>query len=189
MLNSLFCFIVASVPAGAESANVLEQVVGKFGVDWRLLIAQIINFVVVTYLLYRFAFKPVLKTLSDRQKRIADGLQYTEEVEQKLKETEKEKNQIIKKASQDAKEIIDAAKEQAKNYLEKQSQEALLKAEETMKKAEAAIVLEKKQMLLDARKEIKDLVISTSEKVLSTSLTDQDRARFGQLAVKELSMN
>lgn len=188
MLDNIL-FLAASTPEVAEGASIVTNIAGKFGVEWKLLIAQIINFVLVVFLLHRFAFKPVLKTLADRQKKIADGLQYTEEMEQKLKEAEKTYADKMKDAEHAAKELIDAARAQAKNYTEHQAQEAIAKAENMIKKAEEAIALEQKQMLFDVRKEVAQLVIKTSEKVLSKTLSDDDQKRFSQSAAQELSLN
>lgn len=172
-----------------ESTNVISNLAGQFGVEWNLLIAQIINFALVAYLLYHFAFKPVLKTLAERQKKIAEGLQYAEDMKQKLKDAELQHSEIMHQAALEKKEILELAKEQAKNYTEKQSQEASAKAEHIIKKAEEVIALEKQKMLLSARAELADLVVMTSEKVLSKNLTKEDRARFNETAAKELALN
>lgn len=188
MLDSLILLI--NNPAEvAEGANVISKLAGEFGVEWKHLIAQIINFGLVAYLLYRFAFKPVLNTLQERQKRIADGLQYTEEMEQKLKDAEREHAEMIKKAASESKEMLEAAREQAKNYTEKQSQEALFKAEGIIKKAEEAIGLERQKMMHGARNELAQLVVATSRKVLSKDLSEEEQSRFTESATKELSLN
>ena len=88
MIDSLFLFVAAAGGAGEELGTV-ASLARQFGVDWRFLIAQIVNFCLVAFILYRFAFKPVLNTIEDRQKRIADGLQYAEEMKSKLEEAEK----------------------------------------------------------------------------------------------------
>lgn len=181
--------LLAATPDVAEGANLVSNIAGKFGVDWKLLIAQIINFLLVIFLLHRFAFKPVLRTLAARQEKIAKGLQYTEEMEQKLKEAEKIYSDKMKQAEHEAKVLIDAAREQAKNYTEHQAQEAIAKAEHMIKKAEEAIEQERKQMLSDVRKDLASLVVTTSSKVLSKTLSDEDQKRFSESAVAELSLN
>jgi F-type H+-transporting ATPase subunit b len=187
MLNQLF-ILAAATPQG-QSGNMVANVAGKFGVEWSLLVAQIINFCIVTYLLYRFAFKPVLSTLSERQKRIEDGLKYTEQMEQKLKATELEREKILQDSVDEAKKIVSDAREQAKAHLERQTQEAVVKAESVMNKAQEAINLEKRQMLQDVRKEVANLVVMTSGKVLSKTLTAEERTRFSETAAKELTLN
>src|SRR4029079_9373540 len=117
--------------------------------------------------LYRFAFKPVLLTLDERQKKIAAGLKYAEEMELKLKDAEIQHGEILHKAALERKELLEAAREQSKNYAEKQAQEAVIKADHIIKKAEEAISLEKQKMLHDLRKEVAELVVKTTERVLS----------------------
>lgn len=172
-----------------ENTNAISQLAGQFGVQWNLIIAQIINFALVAFLLYYFAFKPILKTIEERQKKIADGLRYTEEMNQKLKDAQLQHSEIIHQANLEKKELLDAAKEQAKNFTEKQSQEALAKSEYIIKKAEETIALERQKMLMSARSEIASLVIMTSEKVLQKNLTNEERTRFNETATKELTLN
>lgn len=181
--------LVSNPSEAIESANVVSNIAGQFGVQWNLLIAQIINFALVAFLLYHFAFKPVLKTLEQRQKIIADGLRYTTEMEQKLKDTQNHQNEIIHQANLEKKEILEKARLQAKDYTEKQSQEAVTKADSIIKKAEDAIALEKQKMLQSTRSEIAQLVITTSEKVLQKNLTKEEQVRFNETATKELALN
>ncbi len=173
----------------AEGANAISKLAGQFDVEWNLLIAQIINFALVAFLLYRFAFKPILLTLEERQKKIAEGLHYAEEMRAKLKDAETQCAEILHKAALEKKELLETAREQSKNYAEKQAQEAVLKAEHIIKKAEEAIILEKQKMLHDARNELAELVVITSEKVLSKHLTNEERAAYNETATKELAIN
>lgn len=188
MLDPLL--LITTNPADvAQGANAISQLAGQFDVEWNLLIAQIINFALVAFLLYRFAFKPILLTLEERQKKIASGLQYAEEMESKLKDAELQHAEILHKAALEKKELLEAAREQSKNYTEKQAQEAVIKAEHIIKKAEEAIVLERQKMFHDARKELADLVVATSERVLSKKLTNEERAVYNETATKELAIN
>ncbi|PWU06121.1 MAG: ATP synthase F0 subunit B [Verrucomicrobia bacterium] len=187
MLNSLI--LLTTNPADViENANAITKIAGQFGVQWNLLIAQIINFVLVAFLLYHFAFKPILKTLDERQKKIADGLRYTEEIEKKLKDTQAEQHAILHQANLEKKEILEKAHDQAKAYSEKQSQDAVSKAEYIIKKAEEAIALEKQKMLQSTRSELAQLVIATSEKVLQKNLSKEEQSRFNETATQELSL-
>lgn len=188
MLDSLL-LLTANPGDVAEGANAISQLAGQFDVEWRLLIAQIINFALVAFLLYRFAFKPVLLTLDERQKKIAAGLQYAEQMELKLKDAEAQHAEILHRAALEKKELLEAAREQAKNYAEKQAQEAVLQAEHIIKKGEEAVALEKQKMLHDARKELAELVVQTSERVLSKNLTDEERVIYNTTAAKELNFN
>ena len=75
----------------------VTRLMGTFGVQSELLIAQILNFCLVAYLLYRFAIKPTLKTVEERQKKIADGLQYAESMKQQLAAAENKRKKKRKR--------------------------------------------------------------------------------------------
>lgn len=180
-------FLITTNPEVANhAANAVQLIAGRFGIEWKTLIAQIINFCIVVYCLYRFALKPVLQTMSERQKRIADGLRFTEEMEQKLKDAEKEHANLIKKGTVEAKGIVDAAREQARTYLEEKTQEAVVKSEQFIKKAEEAIQKEHHQMIAEAKKQIGQLVVATTEKVLDRNLSTDEQARYTQSSLSEV---
>lgn len=189
MLDSLLLIATTGPGDMVEGANVISKLAGEFGVEWNLLIAQIINFVLVAFLLYRFAFKPILATLDERQKKIASGLKYAEEMELKLKDAQVQYEEVLHKAALEKKEILEAAREQSKNYAEKQAQVATAEAEHIIKKAEEAIVLEKQKMLHDVREQLGELVVATSERVLAKNLTQEERTVYNETAMKELEIN
>lgn len=173
----------------SEGGNTFVSLTKQFGVNWKLLVAQIINFCLVAFVLYRYAFKPILKTLDVRQKKIADGLQFAEEMEHKLRESEKQYADTVKQGAEEAKQIVERARAQAKTYFEQQAHEATLKAEDIITKAEESIEMEKQQMLLDVRKDIADLVITTTGKVLAKQLTPDEQSSYSKSVAKELSLN
>lgn len=158
-----------------------------FGIEGHMLFAQILNFAIVAFLLYRFAFKPVLATLDERQKKISDGLQYAEEMKNKLAEAEKEHTATIQAAQKESQDIIGQARDQAKAFLDKQTQDATAKAEDMITKANEAIALEHKKMLSEVREEVTRLVVGTASKVLSKDLSEDEKSRFSKTAADELS--
>ena len=184
MIESIL-FIAAT--EGAESANQFIRLAENFGLNGRFLLAQIINFIIVAALLYKFAFKPIIETIDQRQKEISEGLEFAEEAKAKLADSEKQHAATIQKAQQESQSIIATARDNAKTYERKQPQEATAKAEEIIAKAKEAIELEKTKMLKEVREEVTRLVVETSSKVLSKDLTDDDKSRFSKSAAEELS--
>ena len=173
--------------AHGEPATGITKIFQDFGISWPFFLAQVVNFSLVAFILWKFAFKPVLATLDERQKKIADGLKYTDEMKAKLEATKQETDAILKKASVEASRIIDEARKSAKDYLDKQTQEATAKANDVLVKAQQAVELEHKKMLADARGEIARLVVVTTERVLAKKLSDADRAAYNDTAARELS--
>lgn len=201
-MKRFFLFILAIVPlsllaagdvpaAAAEAVdaenNAIAEIANQFGVSWPTLTAQIINFCLVALVLYHFAVKPVTKALDERQKKIADGLQYAEEMKVQLVEAERERAAKIKEAAEEAQKILSEAREQSKEMIEKKTQEAAAQAEAMIRKASEATELERQKILSDVRKEVARLVVNTTSKVLSRDLTDQEKETFSESATEELA--
>ncbi|MCB1123166.1 MAG: F0F1 ATP synthase subunit B [Verrucomicrobiae bacterium] len=185
MFENIVFLAATEAHGGGESAIV--QLFNNFGLDVKILIAQIINFVIVTVLLYKFAFKPVLATIEERQKKISDGLKFSEEAEAKLADSEKQHAATLQKAQQESQAILAEARNNAKALMDKQSEETAAKTEEMINKAKEAIELERKKMITEVRGEVTRLVVETTSKVLSKELSDTEKSRYNQSASKELS--
>lgn len=170
-----------------ESAGLVAEIAGQFGVSLQTLVAQVVNFLIVAIALYFFAVKPVVATLDQRQKTIADGLQYAEDMKVQLAKAEQERAETIKKATLEAQRILAEARDQAKDLLDRKTNEAAAKAESIIHKAHEAIDVERNKMLSEVRQEVARLVVATSGKVLSRELSDQERSRFGEVAARELA--
>ncbi len=186
MLSHLIILAQAEAPH-AEAASGVSKIIQDFGISWPFFLAQVLNFSVVGFVLWRFAFKPVIATLDERQRKIADGLKYAEEMKAKLEAVQQESVASAKKAQVEATRVIDEARKSAKEFLDKQSQEASAQAGEILAKAQQVIELEKKKMLAEARTEIAHLVVETTQRVLAKELSDTDRNRYNESAARELT--
>jgi F-type H+-transporting ATPase subunit b len=187
MLSHLILLAQVTAPAAPDAPSGITKITHDFGISAPFIIAQIVNFAIVAFILWKFAFKPVIATLDERQKRIASGLQYADEMKAKLEAVQQDAAASAKKSQQEAARVIDEARKTAKEFLDRQSQEASAKAAETLAKAQQVIELEKKKMLAEARAEIARLVVATTQKVLSKDLSDADRAKYNEAAAKELT--
>lgn len=186
----LFAADAGTTAAAGEAAvegNKLTMITEKFGITWPTLIAQMINFVIVAVVLYLFAVKPVAATLDERQQKIADGLQYAEEMKTQLAEAERERAEKVKQAAVDAQAILSEAREQSKEMIEHKTQEAAAQAEAILRKASEATELERQKMLADVRQEVARLVVATSATVLSRDLSDSEKQTFSDSAARELA--
>jgi F-type H+-transporting ATPase subunit b len=189
MLSNLLFLAQAHSEAAAhgEAATGVSKIVQDFGISWPFFLAQVLNFSVVAFILWKFAFKPVLATLDERQQKIAAGLKYADDMKAKLDATQVETAAILKKASVEASRIVDEASKSAKALADKQQAEATARVADTIAKAQQTIELEHKKMLADARTEIARLVVVTTERVLAKKLSDADRAAYNDTAARELS--
>jgi len=163
------------------------QIGRDFAINWPSILAQIVNFSVVAFILWRFAFKPVLATIAERQQKIAAGLKYAEEMKTQLEAAQQQSAALLKNAQLEATKVIEESRKTAKELSDKFQKEATDRANGIITKAQQAIELEHKKMLAEARTEIARLVVSTTERVLAKKLTDADRAGFNDAAARELT--
>jgi F-type H+-transporting ATPase subunit b len=190
-----FSLLLLAATDGASSGNGMihglvnqaASVLNDFGVEKPLLLAQIVNFAIVAFLLWKFAFKPVMATIDARKKAIDDGLRYTEELKAKLEAAQQTTEAQIREAGQKSQQIVAEAQKIAREISDKQQKEAVEKANAVLTKAQAAIELEKNKMLAEARVEIARLVVATTERVLAKELSEADRARYNASAARELT--
>ncbi|PYJ55531.1 MAG: ATP synthase F0 subunit B, partial [Verrucomicrobia bacterium] len=90
-------------------ANIGDDL-GHLGVDWPHFIAQIISFLVVAGLLYKFAYKPILKVLEERRQRIADSLANAEKIKAELARTEAARQEVLNQTNLQANKLIEEAR-------------------------------------------------------------------------------
>ncbi|MBM3853541.1 MAG: F0F1 ATP synthase subunit B [Verrucomicrobia bacterium] len=160
----------------------------KFGLELKYVIMQVISFLIVLGVLYKFGIKPVTATMEERNQKIAEGIKHAEEMQAKLAAAQAESAALVRKANVEASRIVDDARKLAKEHLDRQTQEATAKANDLLTKAQQAIELEHKKMLADARTEVARLVVLTTERVLAKKLTEADRAAYNDAASRELTI-
>lgn len=109
----------------------------QFGIDWKLLLSQFVNFALILLILRAFVYKPLLKVLRERKEKIEQGLVKAEESEVRLKEVDNIAKEKLKETEQKSLAILsetDAKKKQLEKELafkiKKKEEELLLKAEE-----------------------------------------------------------
>ena len=183
-----FTTVVAAAEGGLVDnlAHTAHELGETFGIEPSYIAWQAASFLILAFVLYRFAFKPVLATIDERQQKIEEGLKHADSMKLRLEEAEAEKKKVIQEASIEAKKIVDEARAQAEARIEKSAQEAIEQAEGILKRAEAQIDLDRKNMLAEVRSEIARLVVDTASKVLSKDLSADEKSRYNASASANL---
>lgn len=151
----------------------MESLVSAFHIDWRLFLAQLINFAIVFSVLYFMAFKPLVKAMADRTKKIDQSLTDAEAIEKRLALTETERNEILSAAKKQANAIVEEADKRG----EVRKGELLLKAKEEIGQVinaeKAKLATEKAETLKEIKKDVAALVVLTVEKLLNEKMTSE----------------
>lgn len=176
----------ATILAQTAEVSKLDAIFDKFGVEWPLFIAQLINVVFVFILLKAFAFKPILAMLNERKQRIAEGESKLERIEKQLAETEERTQAALDAANAKAGELIEEAKESSDILREQKTAEASNSAQQIIKRAEEAAEQLRTQEVEKLRKEFGQLVVQTTAQVTGKELSADDQSRLNQEALAKI---
>ena len=172
-----FLILAATTAAPAEGGMIAETA-KAFGFNVSLFISQVISFLIVAFLLHKFAYKPVLKVLEQRREEIAKGLANAEEIKKQLAQAEAQRQEILRQTNEQANKLIEEAREAAGRVGAQETQKAIAAAEDIITKAREAAAAEHARMLADLKREIGRLVVSTTATVTGKVLTPDDQRRL-----------
>ncbi len=144
----------------------MQQLFSAFGIRLDLLIAQAVNFGLVMLALWYFLYKPVMKTLDERQKKIAQGVHDADEAAEMLAHADDAAAERVQKAESEAEGIVTQAREAANAEKSRIISEAEARAEQVAKDAEARAAEEAQRARRESEKEIAKLAVLAAEKVL-----------------------
>jgi len=153
------------------------------GINLPTLLAQIINFAILLGLLYLVAYKPIMRMLDERSRRVKESMEQTELIKQQAERAEEEVKKQIEAAGKEGMEIIARAMHTGEEMRQKAQQEAKQDAESLIVRAQVEIQRERDGAIDELRKEFADLTIMAAEKVIEKSL---DKPTHRQLIDKVL---
>ena len=163
------------------------EILNNFGIQPTLLFAQIINFVIILYLLKRFFYKPILKVLDDRRKKIEESLRNADLIEEKLQKTDENSKKIIADSQIQAQNLINDAKREAERIGDKASLDARKTIDQALVDAKIQIEAERESMQKKIERETLDLVVTVVKKVLKRNLKPQEKQALTSSAVREIT--
>ncbi len=173
--------------AEVESSGQVERIAATFGVDWAHLLAQVASFCIVCFILYRFAYRSILKMLEVRRQQIAQGLANAEQIKAELARTEVQRQEVMAQANAQADKFIEEARAAASRIQEQETQKAIAAAEQVVAKARDAAAQDYARMLAELKGEVGRLVVQATAKVAGKILTPEDQRRLAEETVKELN--
>jgi F-type H+-transporting ATPase subunit b len=138
-----------------------------------LFIWTLIAFLIVFLILKKFAWKPILATLADREKSIADSIASADKVRKEMANMQSENEQLLTQAREERSLMLKEAKDTKDKIVSEAKAQATEEANKIMAEARAQIQNEKMAALTDVKNQMGKLVIEVSEKVLRKELSDK----------------
>src|SRR6202030_278329 len=125
----------------------MGNVAQQFGVYWPNLIAQVVLFAIVYWVLKRFAFRPVIAMLEERRRRIEEGQLNAENIKKQLAVAQAKYEEILAKANAEAQRLIEEVRASGDRLADQKRQEAIAAAEQIALKAQEAMSLERDRLM------------------------------------------
>ncbi len=163
------------------------KLITALGLDLRILLAQLVNFAILIFVLWRFAYKPIFNILEERRKKVEKGIEDSEEASRRLSEADIHKKQVIAEARQEANNIIEEAKKKA----EIRYQEIIAKSHSDIQTIiddeKEKIALERSNAIRDVKAEATEMISLALSKILEEKLDEKKDAELIARAVKKLN--
>jgi len=160
----------------------MESIISTFHIDWKIIIAQAINFGVVFVVLYIFALKPLSKLMAERSEKIAKGVDDAKTNATILEKTHEEYEKALSKARTEADKIFQDGKKEALAKKALMLEDAKKEVAVVIENGKKMLEVQKVKMVEEAKKEIVSLAMLATEKLIGVNA---DKS-FNEKTVKEL---
>ena len=155
----------------------MGEIFGQLGINGPFLIAQIVNFIVLLFILRLVLYKPVLNMLESRKQRIAEGLQAAEVARQEAEAERAQLESQLDKERREAMERIAAASKRGETLAAEIEAGAREEAQRLVEEARQDAVRERDRIIAEAQDQIAELALLAAEKVIGRELADREVQR------------
>ena len=149
------------------------------------LIAQLVIFLLVLFILYRLAWGPLLRILNERRARIAQGVEATQKAMQELEAAEKERQAKLEEARREAQTILDRIAKQGEDLRKELEAKAREQADALIAKARAEIQQERQKAVQDLRSQVADLAVMAAGRIIGESLDAKKHRQLIERTIQE----
>lgn len=145
----------------------MESILSTFGIDWRLLLINMVNFGLLLLGLWYFMYGPVMRMLEERRQKVAKGVEDAEAATQALQEIEGERSAVLSAAAAQADEALARARAAASARERELVEEAGRRAESIVAQAEAQASESKARAIAESKLEVAKLIVLGMEKAMA----------------------
>jgi F-type H+-transporting ATPase subunit b len=142
------------------------EILGRLGLDWRQFTAQLVNFLIIAWVIWRFLLKPLMANMKKRSDTIAQGLADAESARAALADAESQRRKVLEEASAEAYRLLEAARDEAERLRSAALEKAGRDAERVVVEARASMELERRDM----EKAVQSLSLELSGRILEKAV-------------------
>ena len=151
----------------------MEQLLENFSLD--LFVKQTVLFVILIFLMAKYAWKPIIKSLNEREDGIKNALYSAEKPKREMENLTADNEKLLKEALAEREKLLKDAREIREQTIAKAETEAQEKAAQIIEKAQLAIESEKKAAMAELKSHVAGLSIDIAEKVVQGELSNKNK--------------
>jgi len=150
----------------------MDKLINQF--EFGLFFWQVLIFVGLIFLLKKFAWKPILDTVNDREQGIKDALLSAENARQEMQNLQADNQRILNEARAERDAMLKEAREMKEKMIADSKNEAQAQGQKMIEQAKAAIESEKNAAMAELKSQVSTLSLSIAEKLLKEELSNKE---------------
>ena len=165
----------------------MEKLLEEFSIG--LFFWQTLIFIALIFLLKKFAWKPILEAINEREDGIKNALESAEKARQEMASLQSDNEETLKKARAERDTLLKEAREIKQKLIDDAKNEANVEAKKIIVQAQETISSEKNAAIVDLKKQVANLSVDIAEKVLDEKLSDdKDQMKLIKELVKDVKI-
>jgi len=155
-----------------------------------LIVWTVLAFLIVLFILKKFAWKPIIKGLDEREAKIADSISLAEKVKAEMAQLKNDNEALLVKAREERAQLLKEAKETKDKIVNEAKEEAKAQASKIINDAQSVINQQKNATINELKNQVGNLVIEVSEKVLRRELSNKtEQENYIKQVAEESKLN
>ena len=160
--------------------------IAALGIDWKILVAQLVNFLIIYFLLAKFAFKPLIKMLEERRKKVENSIKTADDIAKEKEDLDITVRKTMSDAKSEAQKIITTAQASMKEEASKARAQAESASAKMLADTKTQIDTMKKETKSELAREIGMLVVKATERIVEQDLPEESKKKVDEKIIRNI---
>ena len=153
------------------------ELLTKLGVDWKLLLAQIVNFTILLSILSFFVYRPLLRVIDERRERIRQSMEDAEHIAHEKERIAKARQEALRQVDRECGALLESVKNDAERLKTDILHAADIEANTIIMKGREQLRAERAQALQDMQKSLAGAILHVTEQMIEREFSPRDQER------------
>ena len=154
------------------------ELIATLGIDWQVMVAQLVNFILLIGVLSFFVYRPVLRLLDDRRERIRKSMEDAKQIENQKRDFDQHRTAKLRTVDAESGKMLENAKQLAEGMKKEILAGAEKEAAQILAKAKQQADDDRARLMQEAQESVATMVLKMTEKVLEREFSAADQTRI-----------